>query len=76
MKAVNGVETGSLQFKTEILVCQLLVQSSPGYNLILKLQSPPDQSEHWTQEELQVRGRHNFVLHHHTPVTLLSTISY
>lgn len=55
MKAVNGVEAGSIQFKTETLVCQLLVQSSPTYSLVLKLQSPPDQSEHWTQEELQVR---------------------
>lgn len=57
MKAVNGVEAGSIQFKTETLVCQLLVQSSPTYSLVLKLQSPPDQSEHWTQEELQVKEK-------------------
>ncbi|KAK8734774.1 hypothetical protein OTU49_005983 [Cherax quadricarinatus] len=54
MKPVGGVESGSIQFKTETLNCQILVQSSPSYNLILKLQPLPEHADQWTSEELQV----------------------
>lgn len=57
MKPVGGIEPGSIQFKTETLSCQMLVQSSPSYSLILKLQPLPEHVDQWTSEELQVSLR-------------------
>ncbi|XP_071549261.1 mediator of RNA polymerase II transcription subunit 14 [Panulirus ornatus] len=54
MKPVGGIEPGSIQFKTETLSCQMLVQSSPSYNVVLKLQPLPEHVDQWTSDELQV----------------------
>lgn len=54
MKAVGGIEPGSIQFKTETMNCQLLVQSSPSYTLILKLQPLPDHADQWCPEQMQL----------------------
>ncbi|XP_064090575.1 mediator of RNA polymerase II transcription subunit 14-like [Macrobrachium nipponense] len=54
IKPLGDIEPGSIQFKTDTLSCQMLVQSSPAYNLVLKLQPLPEHTEQWNSDELQV----------------------